>query len=165
MSSRAKQQQQHGNSFVSVCMNWLKYAVQMDWVNWRMLFSSSSTQLQYGNFGCSRCFLDQSSNVSFLSSLFSNALCCKIIVECSSSEISCQGRLERASLWFLYGDEFVSGCLVFVNQTRVAIEYHQLGDCWCSLCLKRPCQNMTLGLFTHTHNNNTHAHAHELDDR
>ena len=78
ISSRAKQQQQHGNSFVSVCMNWLKYAVRMDWVNWRMLSSNSSAQLQYGNFGCARCFLDQSSNVSFLSSIFSNALCCKM---------------------------------------------------------------------------------------
>ena len=80
MSSRAKQQQQqHGNSFVSVCMNWLKYAVWMDWVNWRILSSNSSTQLQYGNFSCSWCFLDQSSNVSLLSSsLFLNALCCKM---------------------------------------------------------------------------------------
>ena len=45
---------------------------------------------------------------------------CSVVqdVECSSSEVSCQGRLERASLLFLYGDEFVSGCLVFVNQTR-----------------------------------------------
>ena len=35
-----------------------------------------------------------------------------------NSEVSCQGRLEQVSLWFLHGDKFVSGCLVFVNQTH-----------------------------------------------
>ena len=48
---------------------------------------------------------------------------CSVVrdAECSSSEVSCQGRLERVSLWFLYGEEFESGSLVFVNQTRLLL--------------------------------------------
>ena len=48
---------------------------------------------------------------------------CSVVqdVECSSNEVSCQGRLDRVSLWILYGDEFVSGCFVFVNQTRLLL--------------------------------------------
>ena len=99
---------------VFVCTDW---SLQFGWVEWISVCSaptpahSSSMETLAAS--------DVSSNILQMSHFCLPFLKCSVMqdVECSSSEVSCQGSLERVSLWFLYGDEFVSGCFVFVNQT------------------------------------------------
>ena len=112
-----------------------------------MLSSNSSTQLQYGNTGSSPCFLEQSSNISFLSSLFTDGLWCKMQ---SAAAVKFHAKVDwnGCLFGFCMATSLCLGVLFLWTKLVFTIEYHHLGDCWYSLCLTRHCQHTTLILLT-----------------